>query len=98
MKNPKDVPTTWEYNLNEHWIAFSALAWKGFSIFEEETRKIGHENKVDKFKWREYLIWDMQRRNDEEMSHYSPNQTCRFCENPESILTKETCCTGCSKL
>lgn len=25
-------------------------------------------------------------------------QTCRFCENHESILTKETCCTGCSKL
>lgn len=26
------------------------------------------------------------------------NQTCNFCENPESIITKETCCTGCSKL
>jgi len=25
-------------------------------------------------------------------------QTCRFCENRKSILTKETCCTGCSKL
>ena len=29
---------------------------------------------------------------------YVPNQTCRFCNNPESILTPETCCTGCSKL
>lgn len=26
------------------------------------------------------------------------NQTCRFCEDPNSILTKETCCTGCSML
>lgn len=25
-------------------------------------------------------------------------QTCRFCLDPESILTKETCCTGCSIL
>ncbi len=25
-------------------------------------------------------------------------QTCRFCEQPNSILEKNTCCTGCSKL
>ena len=25
-------------------------------------------------------------------------QLCSFCENPESTLTEETCCTGCSKL
>jgi hypothetical protein len=24
--------------------------------------------------------------------------TCTFCENPKSILTPTTCCTGCSKL
>ena len=29
---------------------------------------------------------------------YDPNQTCNFCNNPESILTEDTCCTGCSKL
>lgn len=23
---------------------------------------------------------------------------CRFCQNPESIITKRTCCTGCLKL
>lgn len=23
---------------------------------------------------------------------------CRFCLNPESILSKETCCTGCDRL
>lgn len=26
------------------------------------------------------------------------DQTCTFCENPASILEKNTCCTGCSKL
>jgi hypothetical protein len=26
------------------------------------------------------------------------NQTCRFCENSESIISPETCCTGCSIL
>jgi hypothetical protein len=25
-------------------------------------------------------------------------QSCTFCLNPESIISKETCCTGCSKL
>lgn len=25
-------------------------------------------------------------------------QVCRFCLNPKSILTKNTCCTGCSLL
>ena len=39
-----------------------------------------------------------QNRIKEILKSYKPNQTCRFCENPESTLTKETCCTGCSKL
>lgn len=25
-------------------------------------------------------------------------QSCRFCDDPNSILIKETCCTGCNKL
>ncbi len=29
---------------------------------------------------------------------YEKDQTCNFCQNPDSILTKNTCCTGCSKL
>lgn len=29
---------------------------------------------------------------------YRKDQTCNFCLNPDSILTPETCCTGCSKL
>ena len=26
------------------------------------------------------------------------NQICRFCEKADSILTRETCCSGCSKI
>jgi hypothetical protein len=29
---------------------------------------------------------------------YKPDQKCNFCLNPESIITKGTCCTGCSIL
>lgn len=29
---------------------------------------------------------------------YRPDQTCHHCLNPESIMTPETCCTGCSRL
>lgn len=29
---------------------------------------------------------------------YDVEQTCTFCNNPDSILTKEICCKGCSKL
>jgi len=61
-------PLTWEFSLKEHWNIFTEFAWKGFYAFEEETRKIGHENKIDKFKWREYLIWDLQRRHNEEVN------------------------------
>lgn len=27
-----------------------------------------------------------------------PDQTCHHCLNPDSIMTPETCCTGCSRL
>ena len=30
--------------------------------------------------------------------YYIEAQTCRFCEDADNLLTKETCCTGCSKL
>lgn len=29
---------------------------------------------------------------------YKEDQKCNFCLNPESIITKDTCCTGCSVL
>lgn len=64
--NVEEDPNTWAHTLKEHWKIFTDHTWHAFSVFEEETRKIGHENKVDKMKWREYLIWDMQRRHEEE--------------------------------
>lgn len=63
----EQVPGTWAHTLKEHWDIFTNHTWYAFSKFEEETRKIGHENNVNKFKWREYLLWDMQRRHDEEV-------------------------------
>lgn len=29
---------------------------------------------------------------------YKDNQTCNFCLNKDSFISKETCCTGCSVL
>ena len=31
-------------------------------------------------------------------NNYDKNQMCRYCLDPASILTPETCCIGCSKL
>lgn len=59
-------PETWAFELKKHWDIFTEHTWKVFLAFEEETRKIGHELKIDKFKWREYLLWDMLRRHEEE--------------------------------
>lgn len=42
--------------------------------------------------------WVSRFHKEEQPVHYDANQTCSFCENPESILTTNTCCTGCSKL
>ena len=39
------------------------------------------------------VIWFSQ-----EFLNKNKRQTCRFCENPESIIEKDTCCTGCSIL
>ena len=66
--NYQEEIRTWEDELKKHWDIFTEFAWIGFSAFEEETRKIGHESKVTKMKWREYLIHDLQRRHNEEVS------------------------------
>lgn len=66
MDEFENVPGTWSYELKKHWDAFSENCWKGFNSCCEEMRKTGHENKISKESWRQYLIWDMQRRHDEE--------------------------------
>jgi hypothetical protein len=48
---------------------------------------------------KEILEWrEMKEEDGSSFEKYDLNQTCSFCENPESILTPLTCCTGCSKL
>lgn len=34
----------------------------------ELMRELGHENKIDRFKWREYVLWDMQKKHEEEVT------------------------------
>jgi hypothetical protein len=57
----EDVPGTWAYELKKHWDAFNAAC--------EYMRGRGHENKISAYKWREYVLWDMQRRHDEEKQY-----------------------------
>lgn len=61
-------PGTWDYELRKHFEAFTKVAWVAFNNASERMRKEGHENKVSKIKWREYVIWDMQRRHEKELT------------------------------
>lgn len=64
--NVEDDPTTWAYELKQHWDSFSDGCWISFNKICEVMRENGHENKIDRIKWREYVLWDMQRRHDKE--------------------------------
>lgn len=44
------------------------------------------------------VVWPRKWISKQEAKKYWPDQICTFCQDPENILTKETCCTGCSKL
>lgn len=67
QENYENDPSTWAYELRQHFNAFSEYCWKGFNSACEEMRKIGHENKVDRLKWREYVLWDMQKKHKKEV-------------------------------
>lgn len=60
-------PTTWAYGLRAHFNAFSEGCWRSFNLVCDEMNRLGHENKLNKFKWREYVLWDMQQKHEEEM-------------------------------
>ena len=64
----ENVPGTWSYILKNHFDAFTQGCWKAFNTACEDMREKGHENKVPKMKWREYVLWDMQKKHDEEVS------------------------------
>ena len=50
---------TWAYILKQHWDVFNRIC--------DEWNEEGHQGKLDKYKWREYILWYMQRRHDEEI-------------------------------
>ena len=63
------VPGTWAYELREHFEAFTKYCWDGFNRCCEEMREKGHENNVDRLKWREYVLWDMQKKHRAEVKN-----------------------------
>lgn len=62
----ENIPGTWANELKNHWEAFSSVCWIAFNAACDEMCEKGHENKISKYKWREYVLSDMQRRHDEE--------------------------------
>ncbi len=66
MNEFEDDPETWAYELKKHFDAFSEACWRSFNKACEEMRERGHENKVDRLKWRQVVLWNMQDRHDHE--------------------------------
>lgn len=46
---------TWEEILNRNWTSFNLVC--------ADMNEKGHDNKLDPIAWREYVLWDMQRRH-----------------------------------
>jgi hypothetical protein len=57
--NYEEVPGTWAHALKANWLAFNEVVRK----MDDSNGKVPHE------RWREYILWDMQRRHDEEMKN-----------------------------
>lgn len=58
--NYEEVPGTWAFELKDHWKAFCAIS----DLINEK----GNQGKVDRLKFREYLLWDMQNRHEKEVN------------------------------
>ena len=56
MSGFEEIPGTWAHILDQHWIHFNEWV----RILDDSNGKVPHE------KWREYILWDMQRKHDEE--------------------------------
>lgn len=72
-EDAENTPGTWAIELKNHWDHFTDYTWVGFEMFVDDSLKRGHQNKIDKMKWREYLIWDLQRRHQEEVDGMDKN-------------------------
>ena len=56
MINYEDVPGTWAKVLKDNWDAFNDVV----RMMDDSNGKVSHK------KWREYILWDMQKRHDED--------------------------------
>jgi len=59
----EQVKGTWAYELRQHFDAFSNACWKGFNSACEAMK----DEPMDKYKWRGYVLWDMQKKHREEV-------------------------------
>ena len=50
------VPGTWAKVLKDNWLAFNDVV----RMMDDSNGKVPHE------KWRDYILWDMRRRHEEE--------------------------------
>ncbi len=56
---------TWEQILDRHFKGFTDGVWNVFNAYMTEI--LEKEYGMDKMKFRDYVIWDMKRRHDEEV-------------------------------
>lgn len=54
--NYEEVPGTWAKALKDNWLAFNEVV----RLMDDSNGKVPHK------KWRAYILYDMQRRHDEE--------------------------------
>lgn len=67
-------------------------------IFDRFMQENGHNNIIIS-KLLSQESWNMLKaRMERKVGKIKWGQTCRHCDNPEAILSKETCCTVCSKV
>lgn len=106
MNDFEGIPCTWANILKIHYEGFNDFLWKAFNNCVDKMNDFPKDHPDSEayfYKFREYVLWDMQKKhkinaNTNSTFKIVPTQTCTHCENPDSILTKDTCCTGCSKL
>lgn len=63
------VPGTWAHELRKHFDAFSDGCWRAFNHACGAMKDKGGMLTTDKYKWREYVLWDMQKKHDEEVKN-----------------------------
>ena len=64
----ENTPGTWAFELKQHYDKFNEFLWKEFNKYCHISNEKGHNNVVEYNKWREYILWDMQRRHTQEVN------------------------------